>query len=517
MRIFLADDKNSVENTISILKKGGHDIEFTTDGVSCLEKVYSMRPNLLILNAFLPELDGHQLCYLLKGDEKYSNIPIILMEPKDKSVFIDPNLNIEGRVKKPLKEDEFLALVEEVGRKKGVGLDEQAQIEIDKLSQRLIEKEKEIESLKSSMERFKMSREALVQVNTLLNKQIQEISFAQKIENALSFSFMDIAQTNEVFFNIIKEAFPIETGFSIVFDDKGEGNLYIKTDVLLSEGFYDELYNEVSKVSPGFKREKIRTLKGGMFTSGQGGKPQSFLVLSLPLNEKRTILGIAREKPFNEDEKTLFKKIVKHATLGFSHAIFFEELERTFFNTMTSLVEVMEGKQKYQAGHSGRVATYARSVCETLGLSKEDTDLICDAALLHDIGKMSVPDEILNKQGKLTKDEFATIKLHPKMGEDILRSFKTFQNMLPIICYHHEKFGGGGYGRLKGEQIPLGARILAVCDAFDAMTSDRPYRKALPPDAAIAELKEGIGSQFDPLIVKAFLKSWLENKIAVGV
>ncbi|MEW6680186.1 MAG: HD domain-containing phosphohydrolase, partial [bacterium] len=114
------------------------------------------------------------------------------------------------------------------------------------------------------------------------------------------------------------------------------------------------------------------------------------------------------------------------------------------------------------------------------------------------------------------KEEFAMIQLHPRIGEDILRSFKTFQNMLPIICYHHEKFGGGGYGKLKGEQIPLGARILAVCDAFDAMLSDRPYRKAMSPEAALAEIKEGIGSQFDPTVVKAFLKGWLEKKIKVA-
>lgn len=513
MKIFLAEDKESLEKTLSILKERGDDIETTTDGVSCLEKIYASKPNLLILNAFLPELDGHQLCYLLRGDEKYSGIPIILIEPADKSVFIDPGLNIEGRIKKPLKKDEFFHLIDEISKKKGVS--GQAQIEFEKLTLELSKKEKEIQELKSSMERFKISKEALIQVNSLLNKQIQEITFVQKIGAALSFSFMDINQTNEVFFNIAKEAFPIDTCFCLVLDNGG-GRLYVKGDTLFSEGLYDELYNAISNVFPNFEREKVRVSKGGMFITQEGTKkPQLFLVSSLPCNEKNIILAVSREKPFDPKEKGLFEKIAKYAKLGFTHAIFFEELERTFFNTMTALIETMEGKQKYQAGHSGRVAQYARSICETLGLSKEDTNLICDAALLHDIGKMNVPDEILNKPGKLTKEEFATLKLHPRMAEDVLRSFKTFQNMLPIICYHHEKFGGGGYGRLKGDQIPLGARILAVCDAFDAMLSDRPYRKALTPDAALAELREGIGSQFDPLIIKAFLKMWLEKKIEI--
>lgn len=510
MKIFLAEEANTLSETLSILKKRGDDIETTTDGVSCLEKIYASKPNLLILNAFLPELDGHQLCYLLRGDEKYSDIPIILIEPADKSVFIDPGLNIEGRIKKPLKEDEFLNLIDGILKKK-IGVSEQAQVEIEKLFLELSKKEKELESLRSSMERFKISKEALIQVNNLLNTQIQEITFAHKISTSLSSSFMDINQTNEIFFNIVKEAINLDACFSLVLDN-GDGRLYIKGDILFSEGFYDELYNAISNVFPAFKREKVKILKGGMFvTQEKSNKPQFFIVSLQSLNEKTIILAGVREKPFEVKEKVLFEKIVKHAKLGFSHAIFFEELERTFFNTMTSLIETMEGKQKYYAGHSGRVAQYAKSICKTLGLSKEDTDLICDAALLHDVGKMDVPDEILNKPGKLTKEEFAMLKLHPRASEDILCSFKTFQNMLPIICYHHEKFGGGGYGKLKGDQIPLGARILAVCDAFDAMLSDRPYRKALSPDAALAELREGIGSQFDPLVIRAFLKMWLEK------
>lgn len=512
MKIFLAENGDDLEKTLSILKKRGDEIEAMTDGVSFLEKVYSSKPSLLIIDAFLPELDGHQLCYLLRSDEKYATIPIILMEPPDKQVFIDPGLNIEGRIKKPLKEDEFLALVDNVLKKRVVGISEETQIEIEKLSSELLRKEKEIESLKSSIKRFKISKQALIQVNNLLNSQIQEITFANKIGTALSFSFMDINQTNETFFNIVKEAFPIDTSLCLVLEDNEEGKLYVKGDILFSETFLDELYNAISDVFPSFEREKVKILKGGMFiTQEVSKKPPSFLVSCMSLATNNIILSVSREKPFDEKERNFFEKIVKHAKFGFSHAIFFEQLERTFFNTMTSLIETMEGKQKYQQGHSGRVAQYAKAVCEILGLSKEETSLIYDAALLHDIGKMNVPDEILNKPGKLTKEEFAMIKLHPKQGEDILRSFKTFQNMLPIICYHHEKFGGGGYGKLKGNQIPLGARILAVCDAFDAMCSDRPYRKALPPEAALAELKEGIGSQFDPLVIKVFFKIWLEK------
>ncbi|MEW6680596.1 MAG: response regulator, partial [bacterium] len=366
MKIFLAEEKDSVQETISLLKKRGDEVEFVTDGVSCIEKMQSVHPNLLILNAFLPELDGHQLCYLLKSDEKYSNIPIILMEPLDKKVFVDTSLNIEGRIKKPLKEEELFPLIDEIVRKK-IGVSEKAQIEIDKLYKKLQEKEEELKQLKSSVERFRISKEALTQVNALLNKQIQEITFSQKIEQALSFSFMDIGETNDIFFDITKETIPIETNFCIIWDNN-EGRLYLKTNTLLAEDFYDELYKAVSDVFPSLERDKVKVSKGGMFTSAEKAKMYFFLISVLPLNEKTIIVGISREKPFDEKETGLFEKVSPHAKLGFSHAIFFEELERTFFNTMTSLIETMEGKQKYQAGHSGRVAAYAKSVCETLGL-----------------------------------------------------------------------------------------------------------------------------------------------------
>ncbi|HAW49855.1 TPA: hypothetical protein DCX16_02755 [bacterium] len=519
MKIFLAEEKSSADEVGSFLRKEGYEVEIVYDGVSCLERMYSVMPNILILNTFLPEIDGHQLCYLIRSDEKYANIPIILIESPDKKIFLDEALQIEGKIKKPYKLEELIVLIDDVIKKRKVQ-PEKASIEIEKLTEKLIKQEEMIKELTSSIERFKISKSALEKVNSILTKQIQELTFSHKVQTRLSFSFMDVSQTTDTFFDILKEDIvKAEVYFAIVWEDE-EGRLYIKTDNLLSDGYYDELYKAVEEIFSEFNREMIRIVKGGMIVSSERPKPQYFVVSLLPLEnegKKRTlILGASKTEDFPHREREAFEKLAKHSKIGFSHAIFFEELERIFFNTMTALVETIEGKQKYQEGHSGRVVQYAKSICEALNLSKEDTALICDAALLHDIGKMSIPDEILNKPGKLTKEEFATIQLHPRIGEEILKSFKTFQNMLPIICYHHERFGGGGYGKLKGDQIPLGARILAVADSFDAMLSDRPYRKALTPDAAIAELKEGVGTQFDPLVVKAFLKGWLENRIKVS-
>jgi putative nucleotidyltransferase with HDIG domain len=521
MQILVIEEESEAEKVASFLKEAGYNVDFATNGVSGLEKIYSQHPNLLILNAFLPEIDGHQLCYLLRGDEEYAGISIIVLEPEDKKIFLDESLKIEAIIKKPYSQEDLLSCVAEIikGKKKEGG--EKVSKEIERLRQKVVEQEAKIKELFVSIDKFKISKDAIAKVNELLNRQIQELTFAHKIDEQLAFSFMDYDQTAETLFKIAREAVEFDVGFALCYGKAKGGKLYLDTKTVLGESYYDDLWANLSEKVPFLEKEKVQLSRTGIINESEEPYLHIFLLFSFPLefenSEERTfVCGISRNEnnEFTEKEKRLFENIVKHGRLGFVHAIFFEELERTFFEIMTSVVETIEGKQKYQAGHSGRVAMYAKAVCESLGLDRRQTELIHDAALLHDVGKMAVPEDVLNKSGRLTKEEFLQISTHPKVASDMLSSFKTFQEMLPIIFYHHEKFGGGGYSRLKGEQIPFGARILAVCDAFDALTTDRPYRKALSADQAIAEIKEGAGTQFDPQVVKAFLKGWLEHKIA---
>ncbi|GEM_PF-3583377 len=183
-------------------------------------------------------------------------------------------------------------------------------------------------------------------------------------------------------------------------------------------------------------------------------------------------------------------------------------------NSLVALISALEVKDPYTAGHSSRVALYSKILGEKIGLSPEDVDRVYKAALLHDMGKEGVPDRVLLKPAPLTNDEWEHMKRHPIISASIIEKLGRLQDLLPGILHHHTRYDGNGYpGGLTGEDLPLIARIIAVADAFDAMTTDRPYRHALPDEVAISELKKWAGKQFDPNLVDAFIELYESGEV----
>ncbi|MBB6216448.1 putative nucleotidyltransferase with HDIG domain [Anaerosolibacter carboniphilus] len=181
------------------------------------------------------------------------------------------------------------------------------------------------------------------------------------------------------------------------------------------------------------------------------------------------------------------------------------DMRHVYFETIKALSSAMEAKDQYTNGHSYRVADYAAGIAEQMGFKHDAIDRIKTAAVLHDIGKIGVSDNILNKPGKLEESEYAMIQKHPEIGAKILSEVEFLADVSKIIKYHHERFDGKGYPEgLKDAEIPMEASILAVADAYDAMTSDRPYRKAMDRHTAMNILIKESGIQFNPIVVKAF-------------
>lgn len=171
-----------------------------------------------------------------------------------------------------------------------------------------------------------------------------------------------------------------------------------------------------------------------------------------------------------------------------------------------SLVTIVDNKDRYTRHHSEEVTAIAMSIGEALNLSDESQRVLRVAGLLHDVGKIGVPDRILRKPGRLTGEEYETIKQHSLLGDAIIAAIPDLAEIRAAVLSHHERFDGHGYpNEVGGDRIPLLARILAVADSYSAMVTDRPYRKALSKDGAIAELLAGKGTQFDPDCVDAFL------------
>jgi len=183
-----------------------------------------------------------------------------------------------------------------------------------------------------------------------------------------------------------------------------------------------------------------------------------------------------------------------------------EELERAYLDTIGILRQTVEAKDPYTRGHSDRVSAYSVIIGEKLGLSEEELHTLKIGGLFHDIGKIGIPDSILLKESKLDDEEYSQIKNHPSIGAHILGDVEMFKNIIPIVMHHHERFDGRGYpSMLEGENIPFLARITAMADTFDAMTSKRSYRDALGIDIVINEIEKCSGQQFDPKIANVFL------------
>jgi putative nucleotidyltransferase with HDIG domain len=209
----------------------------------------------------------------------------------------------------------------------------------------------------------------------------------------------------------------------------------------------------------------------------------------------------------NIDEKNL-QLLTLYDKLRKEH----DKSKEAFFQIITSLVNALEARDSYTQGHSQRVTNYALKIAQKLGWSNEEIEKLRKASLLHDLGKIGIPDSILHKKGQLTEEEFGFIKKHEIFGVNILLPLKELESILPWIMYHHEKWDGSGYPHgLSAESIPMGAQIIAVSDVYDALTTGRDYKLALTPADAFNILIKSKGTHFNPQLVDIFVSLFPEQ------
>ena len=243
---------------------------------------------------------------------------------------------------------------------------------------------------------------------------------------------------------------------------------------------------------------------------GPGGRVQSFM--ATPLKLRGTTFGMLSAfsldggRSFSEGQRKGMSIFGGRAANAIETARMYQNMEDTFTQTMEGFARALEAKDRYTAGHSDRVAMYAKLIAQGMGLPTVEVDRIQHGGLMHDIGKIGMRGGELNKPQRLTPEEYEAFKTHPVKGRRIIEPISFLRHLVPCVYHHHEAWNGKGYPLgLDGEAIPLEARILAVADTYDAMTSNRSYRKGLPHDVALEELQRCAGRQFDPQVVDAFL------------
>lgn len=237
------------------------------------------------------------------------------------------------------------------------------------------------------------------------------------------------------------------------------------------------------------------------------------IIISLSIFLGLILLYFLLIRVINNSSKTLIKQNQDLVVSKLETELAYSKLNESYKHTIIALSNSIDARDPYTAGHSERVARLSLDIGKELGLNKDKLDTLEIAALLHDIGKIGISDDILHKTGRLNEYEYEKIKEHPSIGVNILKDIDFLKNAVPFILHHHERFDGCGYPLgIKSYEIPLEARIIAVADSYDAMVSDRPYRRGLSQDIAISELIKFKNIQFDGLVVDAFLKIDNQNK-----
>lgn len=248
-------------------------------------------------------------------------------------------------------------------------------------------------------------------------------------------------------------------------------------------------------------------------------------ILAVPLVKENIIVGALivgnRGRPghrFTRDDEKLLAALSNHVAVALQNAKLYQSLNELFISTTTALVRAMEAKDRYTSGHSERVMKYSMAIGREMRLAEEDLENLRLASILHDVGKIGIRENILLKPGKLTQAQREAIETHSLIGKMIVEKVKNSDKIIPGIIEHHERFDGRGYPHhLKGRAISLQGRIIAVADVYDAVTTDRPYQRKLTPEKAYSLIVDSSGINFDPVVVRAFRRSFSRRQDIWGL
>jgi putative nucleotidyltransferase with HDIG domain len=243
-------------------------------------------------------------------------------------------------------------------------------------------------------------------------------------------------------------------------------------------------------------------------------------IICVPMKVKKKIIGVLEainkkgKGQFDKEDLSLLTSLADQVAIALDNSRLYQELEEMFFQTAESLADAIEKRDPYTGGHTQRVTLYSQAIAKYLQLKPLEKKWLKIASLLHDIGKIGVEDDILKKRERLSPEEFNIIKRHSDMGAEILEHVRQLREIVPGVRYHHEHVNGKGYpDGLRGKEIPILAKIVAVADTYDAMTTDRPYRKAMEKELAVEELKICSGTQLDKKVVEAFIQAYQRGEI----
>jgi len=477
-RILIVDDYQQLRNTIkdALESAGDYEVDEAENGLEALNLIRKSDYDMIISDVMMPEMGGIDLLKRIK--EVQPNAVTIMMTafPAVETTVSAMKKGAIDFIKKPFNLDELLFKVNLNLRKK------------ETLSDR--ELERNIKCLK-------------------LQDECEDLSLRNYIYDAIENSFGD---NNFIFENVVELATKVVGGKDCALLLYEEEEYRFHPHII--HGIDSETY--CLKILPQIENifKKVADSKEAVIVHSDENPGVSPSMICAPLMIRNKVFGILsiRKKGggerFTKKELDYILTLTKRASLNVENKILYESLYRSLLDTFKSLVASIQVRDSYTEEHSYRVTDMAINMAKCMGCSAEDIESVRIAGMLHDIGKIAIPDRILLKPDKLTDYEYKVIKTHPGIGESILKPVMLLEKERKIILHHHERYDGKGYPNgLSGENIPFLSRLLAIADSFDAMTNNRPYRYAMPVNDAISELKRNSDQQFDGYIVECFLQN----------
>jgi putative nucleotidyltransferase with HDIG domain len=373
----------------------------------------------------------------------------------------------------------------------------------------------------TSGDEFQELAESFNAMSTRLGKQFNALTTMNEIDRSI-LSALDTRRIVDTILNRMRELFPCDCVALALFDTESSdaGLMHIQyglsegdnwlVPVRLSTEDIRKLDDQPEQLLFDIPNEFPEYLSPLMELEAE-----LFLAFPVFVSEKLSgliVLGYADGTALNEEDTVQARQLADQVAVAISNARLIEELDELNWGTLYALARAIDAKSNWTAGHSERVTDLALKIGQALGLDQKKLDDLHRGGLLHDIGKIGIPPEILDKAGKLTDEEYQHMREHVRIGARILEPIEAYAAVIPVVLHHHEYYDGSGYpDGLEGEGIDLGARIFTVADHYDALISDRPYRAGLPREKVIGFIKEDSGTKFDPNVVKAFLEVMVQE------
>ena len=467
--VLVVDDSNLLRGILrEELEAEGFDVHLAEDGLQALEMAQVVRPDVILLDIGLPGMDGYEVCRRVKADTATSEIPVLMItalnELKDKLAGFEAGA--DDYLTKPFFTKELLARVR----------------------------------------RNLRSRES-IQASRKLGQSYLEMLFG--IGSTITSPFK-VDDDVEIILRQGLTAVGASKG-TILLLDKVQGMLEVR-GTLGCDAEGDPRVGDLHAIS-----DKLPVVDAEA-ASGRAGiriyEDEVQHVAFVPMVSKEKLVGGieihlgARRGRLTVNEQKVLYALGSQAAIFLVNAGLEREVRSMFLSIIVSMAGAVDAKDSYTHGHSLRVARMALIVAQERGLPREELEPLLLSAILHDVGKIAIPDSILKKPGRLDKAEFEIMKGHPISGAKMLQHIHALDNVIPGILHHHEYWNGTGYPHaLAGEKIPLQGRIIHIGDAFDAMTTDRIYRTKIGVAGAVSEIRKNAGQQFDPELVEFLLEA----------